>query len=408
MSKTKFCPECGYTMDIDERLCPECGAEVENPAAATPVAKEPVGSVSSAGSEAPEARVFGTGSRNNISGSVNTSTTNTNTSHMNTNIQTSSVDNSSVVNNTTIVMEGKKTPEFCEVCGSPFEGKHARCPRCGKMICFDCKVKGKNRCVECEKKAVNEYRMAFQQLLLTTNGNIGAAGRQMMNQKARDLDVEDVKAGIEKELMEEYGPAPRAEQPTVVPNKAKAMGAAGSSTSVGSKGDVFVSLPPAKGGGGLKWLVLVVLIAVGAGVFFLLGRGGSSEEQTVAPEVVEQPVAPVTSPAKPAPTAAPTSQPTPKAQPTPAATPDPKPVQAAKPAAPKRDANYDAGMAAYNKGDGLEAISKFKASGSAEANYMLGVIYEKGCGNVGANAMMARSFYKKAANQGHAEAKAKL
>lgn len=395
-------------MDIGERLCPECGAEVENPAAATPVAKEPVGSVSSAGSEAPEARVFGTGSRNNISGSVNTSTTNTNTSHMNTNIQTSSVDNSSVVNNTTIVMEGKKTPEFCEVCGSPFEGKHARCPRCGKMICFDCKVKGKNRCVECEKKAVNEYRMAFQQLLLTTNGNIGAAGRQMMNQKARDLDVEDVKAGIEKELMEEYGPAPRAEQPTVVPNKAKAMGAAGSSTSVGSKGDVFVSLPPAKGGGGLKWLVLVVLIAVGAGVFFLLGRGGSSEEQTVAPEVVEQPVAPVTSPAKPAPTAAPTSQPTPKAQPTPAATPDPKPVQAAKPAAPKRDANYDAGMAAYNKGDGLEAISKFKASGSAEANYMLGVIYEKGCGNVGANAMMARSFYKKAANQGHAEAKAKL
>lgn len=408
MSKTKFCSECGYSMDIGERLCPECGAEVENPAAATPVAKEPVGSVSSAGSEAPEARVFGTGSRNNISGSVNTSTTNTNTSHMNTNIQTSSVDNSSVVNNTTIVMEGKKTPEFCEVCGSPFEGKHARCPRCGKMICFDCKVKGKNRCVECEKKAVNEYRMAFQQLLLTTNGNIGAAGRQMMNQKARDLDVEDVKAGIEKELMEEYGPAPRAEQPTVVPNKAKAMGAAGSSTSVGSKGDVFVSLPPAKGGGGLKWLVLVVLIAVGAGVFFLLGRGGSSEEQTVAPEVVEQPVAPVTSPAKPAPTAAPTSQPTPKAQPTPAATPDPKPVQAAKPAAPKRDANYDAGMAAYNKGDGLEAISKFKASGSAEANYMLGVIYEKGCGNVGANAMMARSFYKKAANQGHAEAKAKL
>ena len=79
MSKTKFCPECGYTMDIDERLCPECGAEVENPAAAAPVANEPVGSVSPAGSEAPEARVFGTASRNNISGSVNTSTTNTNT-----------------------------------------------------------------------------------------------------------------------------------------------------------------------------------------------------------------------------------------------------------------------------------------------------------------------------------------
>ncbi len=387
-------------MDIDERLCPECGAEVENPAAATPVA----------GSGAPDARVFGSGSRNNISGSVNTSTTNTN--HTNTNIQTSSVDNSSVVNNTTIVMEGKKTPEFCEVCGSPFEGKHARCPKCGKMICFDCKVKGKNRCVECEKKAVNEYRLAFQQLLLTTNENIGAAGRQMMNQKARDLDVEDVKAGIEKELMEEYGPAPRAEQPTVVPNKAKAMGAAGSSTSVGSKGDVFVSLPPAKGGGGLKWLVLAVLVVVVAGAFLWLGRGGSSEEQAVAPEVTEQTVAPVTSPGKPAAPAsqpdskaqpAPTTQPTPKVQTTPIATPAPKPV-----AEPKRDANYEAGMAAYNKGEGLEAISKFKASGSAEANYMLGVIYEKGCGNVGANAMMARSFYKKAANQGYEAAKAKL
>ena len=74
------------------------------------------------------------------------------------------------------------------------------------------------------------------------------------------MDVEDVKAGIEKELMEEYGSAPRAEQPTVVPNRAKAMGAAGSSASVGTKGDVFVTLPPAKGGGGLKWLVTIVYL----------------------------------------------------------------------------------------------------------------------------------------------------
>lgn len=39
---------------------------------------------------------------------------------------------------------------------------------------------------------------------------------------------------------------------------------------------------------------------------------------------------------------------------------------------------------------------------------MLGVIYEKGCGNVAANAMMARKYYKKAAQQGSEEAKAKL
>ena len=65
-------------------------------------------------------------------------------------------------------------------------------------------------------------------------------------------------------------------------------------------------------------------------------------------------------------------------------------------------------MAAYKAGDGLGAISKFNASGSAQANYMLGMIYEKGCGNVAANAMMARKYYKEAAKLGSEEAKAKL
>ena len=85
-----------------------------------------------------------------------------------------------------------------------------------------------------------------------------------------------------------------------------------------------------------------------------------------------------------------------------------QPVQKAQPATPKTDADYEAGMAAYKDGEGLEAIKKFNASGSAQANYMLGVIYEKGCGNVAANAMMARKYYKKAAQQGSEEAKAKL
>jgi TPR repeat protein len=95
------------------------------------------------------------------------------------------------------------------------------------------------------------------------------------------------------------------------------------------------------------------------------------------------------------------------ATPAPAAKPV-QPVQKAQPATPKTDADYEAGMAAYKDGDGLEAIKKFNASGSAQANYMLGVIYEKGCGNVAANAMMARKYYKKAAQQGSEEAKAKL
>ena len=368
--------------------------------------------------------MIGAGSRANIMGSVNTTSTDmsqTTTNNMsqtttNNNIQTSSVDNSSVVNNTTIVMEGKKTPEFCEVCGSPFEGKHARCPKCGKLICFDCKVKGKNRCVECEKKAVNEYRMAFQQLLLTTNGNIGTAGRQMMNQKARDLDVENVKASIEKELMEEYKPVARAEQPTVIPNTTKVTNTAASEPAATAKGGVVDNRTPLRpknnnGGGSSKWLILLVLIAVGAGAYFMLGKGDTPKEQVATEAVTEQPAAPA-APSKPAAQPAPQPAAQPVAQPAPQQTtvsaPKAQPAQAAKPAEPKRDTNYEAGMAAYNKGEGLEAISKFKASGSAEANYMLGVIYEKGCGNVAANAMMARSFFKKAANQGHAEAKAKL
>ena len=65
-------------------------------------------------------------------------------------------------------------------------------------------------------------------------------------------------------------------------------------------------------------------------------------------------------------------------------------------------------MEAYKAGNGLEALNKFKASGSADSYYMIGVIYESGCGTVGKNAMMARQNFKKAAGMGSAKAKAKL
>ena len=65
-------------------------------------------------------------------------------------------------------------------------------------------------------------------------------------------------------------------------------------------------------------------------------------------------------------------------------------------------------MKAYQSKEGLEAIQYFKSSGSAESNYMLGVIYEQGCGNVATNAMMARKYYKTAAKMGSEAAKAKL
>jgi TPR repeat protein len=72
------------------------------------------------------------------------------------------------------------------------------------------------------------------------------------------------------------------------------------------------------------------------------------------------------------------------------------------------DANYDAGMKADEAGNCLDAISAFKKSGSAKSYYMLGLIYENGCGNVGKNAMMARKNFKTAAQMGSEEAKAKL
>ena len=440
MSEKKFCPDCGFAMDIDAKTCPECGFDMTEPAKEPAQELAPAAETANVG--APNGSVIGAGARANVTGGVHTNTntntqvnTNTNTNTVNktqnilqnqrttnANIQTSNVDNSSVVNNTTIVMDGgKKEPEFCEVCGVPFDGKHARCPKCGKMICFDCKVKGKNRCVECEKKAVNDYRLAFQQLLLTTGGNLGTAGRQMMNQKARELEVEDVKATIEKELMEEYKPSVKAEQPVVAASAPQAAPQAATKDADQSKSGVVDNREPLRpksnksGGGGAKWLILVLLLA-GVGGYFALSGGKGQQTTDNGQQTTEnrqQPspaAAPQQQPAKAVqqPTAAPAPAAAPTSAPAPAAKPAAKPVPAAQPATPKTDANYEAGMAAYNDGDGLEAIKKFNASGSAQANYMLGVIYEKGCGNVAANAMMARKYYKKAAQQGSEEAKAKL
>ena len=88
-------------------------------------------------------------------------------------------------------------------------------------------------------------------------------------------------------------------------------------------------------------------------------------------------------------------------------------VQTAKPAAKKteevaKDSNYEEGMKAYEANNGVEAIKKFKASGSAKSKYMIGVIYENGCGTITKNAMKARQAFKEAAKLGSEEAKAKL
>ena len=369
--------------------------------------------------------MIGAGARVNATGGIHR------TSHQNVNVNTSQVDNSQTVNNTTnhtTIVMNKEEAQYCEVCGNPLEEKHPRCPKCGKQICFDCKVKGKNRCIECEKKAQEAYRVAFQQLLLTTNGNLGSAGRQIMNQKARELDVEDVKNAIEKELMEAFrATAPRAEQPTVVAATTVAATAAAASAvnsrpasqqpvnqpaeqkGLGALSGGQGVRPQTKGGetgggsktlwfilGGLAAVVVIILLAVG-------GKDNASQPSESVPAEAAEVSVPITT--TPAATSAPEAAPR---QSAPATIPAETAKPAAQPVVQGPDANYEAGMKAYNAGEGLEAISCFKKSGSAKSNYMLGVIYENGCGNVGSNAMMARKFYKKAAAQGSAEAKAKL
>lgn len=153
------------------------------------------------------------------------------------------------------------------------------------------------------------------------------------------------------------------------------------------------------GGTSRLWSYLAVAaIAIAAFVYF---RGGSDEKQTIEEEteVVSQEEAPVQQ-------VAPARSAAPRAAATPVSSASVE--EAPQPQAAASDANYEAGMAAYNSGDGLEAVRKFQDSGSPQSLYMLGVIYEKGCGGVEANAMKARSFFKKAATQGHSDAKSKL
>ena len=153
--------------------------------------------------------------------------------------------------------------------------------------------------------------------------------------------------------------------------------------------------------GGSNKLIIIVLIVVAVALGYLLFGGGdtNNNQAAEAPATIEQ--TPQEQKSEPAPVKEAKQETPKKSEPVPEKKSEPAPVK-------KNDVNYDAGIKAYEAGNGLEAIKKFKASGSADSYYMLGVIYESGCGTVGKNAMMARQNFKKAANMGHAEAKAKL
>lgn len=354
----RFCPECGCEAGADERFCKDCGARL--PEYVPDTSNSPI---------------IGEGARANVLGGINT-TNNTSSSSTN-------VDNSSTINNTTVIM-GSNAVEFCEVCGNSLDGKKARCPKCGKTICQDCKVPGKNRCTECEKKAVEEYRIAYQQLLLESGYEIGGAGRQMINRKARELDIQDRQQEIEQEFRQPLQPKPKFVPQSLVEDTPP-------SVHTGPEKD-----DNDKGGSGKgKWIIAViavVLIAAAAIYFGVFFRGDASDSHETVTE--QENVMPEQ----------------------PKAVQEPKPVEAAPARQPektvtapvKKDTSYENGMKEYNAGNGLEAVRYFKESASADSYYMLGIIYEKGCGSVSGNAMMSRKYFKKAAEMGNEKAKLKI
>ncbi len=162
--------------------------------------------------------------------------------------------------------------------------------------------------------------------------------------------------------------------------------------SLGSLAGGAAYTPSYGGGSAKKWIILAVIgVIIGGAVYLFFGK---KETPAEAPAAQETTVQPVTAPAPAKAAAQPASARKNKEA---AAANTPAPPKAATPA--PRDANYEAGMKAYNAGDGLAAVQAFKASGSKESLRMLGKIYDEGCGSVEANAMMARKYYKQAENK---------
>lgn len=186
---------------------------------------------------------------------------------------------------------------------------------------------------------------------------------------------------------------------------------------------------PKKKGGGTVIVIILILVALAAGAYFFLNKPKAPDtavEQTVkSPEVTSAPVA------------APADTPAPEA--TPADTPSPEEAPVAKPktmaekaktlqetknaaeeaartAAPAVSdapgaADLAKGMEAYKAGDFKAAHDFFKSAGNAgnaEACYQLGMMLSTGKGSVAKNSLQSKVWLKKAANLGHAAAKATI
>ena len=174
---------------------------------------------------------------------------------------------------------------------------------------------------------------------------------------------------------------------------------------------------PKKKGGGRVIVIILILVALAAGAYFFLNKPKTPDtavEQTVkSPEVTSAPVAaPVDTPApKEAPVAKPKTMAEKALQETKNAA-----EEAARTAAPAVSdapgaADLAKGMEAYKAGDFKAAHDFFKSAGNAgnaEACYQLGMMLSTGKGSVAKNTLQSKVWLKKAANLGHAAAKAAI
>ena len=166
---------------------------------------------------------------------------------------------------------------------------------------------------------------------------------------------------------------------------------------------------PKKKGGGTVIVIILILVALAAGAYFFLNKPKTPDtavEQTVkSPEVTSAPVAaPVDTPA---PKEAPVAKPKTMAE---KAKAQQETKNAAEEAA-RTAADLAKGMEAYKAGDFKAAHDFFKSAGNAgnaEACYQLGMMLSTGKGSVAKNTLQSKVWLKKAANLGHAAAKAAI
>lgn len=176
---------------------------------------------------------------------------------------------------------------------------------------------------------------------------------------------------------------------------------------------------PKKKGGGTVIVIILILVALAAGAYFFLNKPKAPDtavEQTVkSPEVTSAPVAaPVDTPA---PKEAPAAKPKTMAEKAKAQQETKNAAEeAARTAAPAVSdapgaADLAKGMEAYKAGDFKAAHDFFKSAGNAgnaEACYQLGMMLSTGKGSVAKNTLQSKVWLKKAANLGHAAAKAAI